>query len=338
MIDPHASAARGGVALRPTRRQLLALLGVTAAQALPSVARAAWPEQPIRLVVPAPAGGAMDLFARALATALATSVGQPVRVENIVGAGGLIGALAVTRSAPDGTTIVVVHSGLIAAQTFNSRLDLLRDLAPVARLARSPLVLVVRSDAPFTSLQGLVAAAQAAPGRLSYASGGIGSPAHEAVVELAARTGGLDAVHVPYGGAADGATALLRGDIDFEFGVLAAMLPLIEAGRLRALAVTGAGRVPLLPDVPTVAECGVPGFSIEPWAGIAAPAGTPPDIVTRLDAALLRSLDAPGLRALMARLGMIADHADPAAFRRQIALDVQAQALRNQRLGPKIGR
>lgn len=324
----------GSSGARPSRRRLLALLCLLQVPWLPATSA----QQPFRLVVPAPAGGALDLVARALAEPLAMQLGQPVRVENIVGAGGLVGAMVVSRAPPDGSTIVVVHSGLVAAPTQLPRVDLLDDLVPVARTGRSPLVLVVRVDSPFTSLAGLIGAARSEPGRLSYASGGIGSPGYEAVVELAVRAKGFDAVHIPYGGAIDGGTALQRGDVDFQFGVLGAMLPLIAAGRVRALAVSSAGRVAVLPDVPTVAESGLPGFAIEPWAGIAAPAGTPGDTVVRLDAALRSALDAPAVRTLMARLGIVVDHAGPADFRRQIAREVEAQTARALRAGPKAAR
>lgn len=283
--------------------------------------------------MPAPPGAALDLFARALVEHLSLALGQPVIVANIAGAGGLIAAKVGSRSAPDGHTLLLAHSGLLAVQTFNPRLDLLREFVPVARLVHSPLVLVVRAEAPYKTLADLFAAVRAHPGRFSYGSGGIGTPSHVAVVEIASRTGPIGAVHIPYNAASEASTAMLRGDIEFAFGVLGALLPLIESGRLCALAVTGDGRTSLLPDVPTVSEAGVPGFSLEPWAGLMAPAGTPSEVLVRLDSAVPRVLAAPAMQAFVARLGLVVAYADGPTFATQIARELAQESQHANQLG-----
>jgi tripartite-type tricarboxylate transporter receptor subunit TctC len=284
-------------------------------------------------VVPAPPGGGLDLFARALAEQLTIALGQTVFVVSIPGAGGLIGAQAAARATPDGYTLALIHSGLLSVQAVKPRLDLLRAFLPLARLAHSPLVVVVRADAPQASFAELIAAVRAQPGRLSYASGGSGSPSHVAVAEMAYRLRDFDAVHVPYGGATEAATALVRGDVDFQVGVLGAVLPLIAAGRLRALAVTSGQRIGALPDLPTVAEAALPGFSIEPWSGLAMPAGAPADVAARIGEVLPRALDAAPMHTLSRKLGFEIAHADAASFARKLARELDAEKLRVKRLG-----
>lgn len=315
------------------RRRLIGSLCLAPSLFAPSIGYAAWPSRPIRLVVPAPPGGALDLFARALAEQLTLALGQTVLVVNISGAGGLIGAQAAARAAPDGYTLALIHSGLLSVQAVNPRLDLLHDFLPLARLVHSPLVVVVRTDSPYGSLADLIVAVRARPGRLSYGSGGIGSSSHVAVAEMAQRLHDFNAVHVPYGGAAEAATALVRGDVDFQAGVLAAVLPMIEAGRLRGLAVTSGGRIGALPTLATVAEAALPGFSIEPWAGLAMPAGAPADAVASLSEVLPRALDVATMRALAVKLGFEIAYIDAFSFARQMARELDDEKLRVKRLG-----
>lgn len=319
--------------VRLSRRRCLGVLGLAPLLVRAEAAWAAWPGKPIRLVVPVPAGGAVDVFLRALGDALAVELGQPVLADNIPGAGGLIAAKAVARATPDGHTLLLVHSGLVAVQVLNPRLDLLREFVPLARLVHSPLALVVRADVPYKTLAELIAAVRAQPGQFAFGSGGIGSPAHVAVLEIASRAGPFVAVHIPYNGAAEVGTALLRGDIAFQFGVLGAVLPMIAAGRFRALAVTSEVRVALLPDVPTVSEAALPGFRIEPWAGLAAPAGTPAGVVARLSDALPRALAASAVQTVAARLGLVAACADGPSFARQIARELVKEKVRARQLG-----
>lgn len=320
-------------ALRLTRRRCLAALGLAPLLVRAEAAWAAWPGKPIRLVVPVPAGGAVDVLVRALGEALAVELGQPVLADNIPGAGGLIAAKAVARATSDGHTLLLVHSGMVAVQVLNPRLDLLRELVPLARLVHSPLALVVRADVPYKTLAELIAAVRAQPGQFAFGSGGIGSPAHVAVLEIASRAGPFAAVHIPYNGAAEAGTALLRGDIEFQFGVLGAVLPMVVAGRFRALAVTGATRSALLPEVPTVAEAGLPGFRIEPWAGLAAPAGTPAGIVARWGDLLPRVLAGPTVQPVVVRLGLVSAYADGPELARQIARELVQEAARARQLG-----
>jgi tripartite-type tricarboxylate transporter receptor subunit TctC len=264
---------------------------------------------------------------------LTLALGQIVFVVNIPGAGGFVGAQAAARATPDGYTLALIHSGLLSVQAVNPRLDLLHAFLPLARLAYSPLVVAVRADSPHASLGELIAAVRAQPGRLSYSSGGSGSPSHIALAEMAYRLRGFDAVHVPYGGAIEAATALARGDVDFQVGVLGAALPLMEAGRLRALAVTSGRRIGALPDLPTVAEVALPGFSIEPWTGLAMPAGAPANVVARIGEVLPQSLDSVPMRALSIKLGFEIAHADALGFARQMARELDAERLRVKRLG-----
>lgn len=280
-----------------------------------------------------PPGGTLDTFARGLAGQLAPVLGQQLRVENVVGAGGLLAVKAAARAAPDGYTLVLIQSGLMWVQAINPKLDLLRELVPVARLAHSPLVLIVRAESPSATLVELIAAVRARPGRMSFASGGLGSPSHVAVAEMANRLPGFDVIHVPYNGAAESAVALMRGDVDFEVGVLGAVLPLTRSGRLRALAVTGANRLALLPDVPTLTEAVLPGLVIEPWGGLAMPAHSPPDAVARLGAVFPRALEALALSTLMDQLGLVADYAEASVFALQIARELPPAQERARRLG-----
>ena len=273
------------------------------------------------------------MFARALAGQLAPALGQPVRVENVAGAAGLLAAQAAARAAPDGYTLVLIQSGLLWLQAIDPKREMLRELVPVARLAHSPLVLVVRAESPHATLAELIATVRARPGRLSFGSGGLGSPSHIVVAEMAHRLPDFDVIHIPYNGAADSAVALMRGDVDFEVGVLGAVLALIRNGRLRALAVTGANRLALLPVVPTLSEGAAPGLVIEPWGGMAMPAHAPPDAVARLGALLPRVLEAPALSTLMAQLGLVADYGESTAFALQIARELQLERERARRLG-----
>lgn len=245
----------------------------------------AWPARPVRLVIPFPAGGATDYAARALGEGLSALWRQPVVCDNRAGAGSTLGTQLGAKAPADGYTLVMgVPAGVSIAPHIYPRLgyDPLVDLAPIAGFARSPLVLVVPADSPLKTVADLLRAARARPGALSYASNGSGSLPHLATEWLATRAG-VQLLHVPYRGSALALPDLVAGRTQLMLDIIVSALPLIEAGRLRALAVSGAQRTTLLPGVPTLAESGLPGFAVEQWYGLFAPAGTPPAIISRIE-------------------------------------------------------
>ena len=249
-----------------------------------ATADAPWPTKPIRLVVPGGPGGVIDVRARWLADRLGPALGQPVVVENRTGAGGNIGMEHVARSAPDGYTLAIVHQGTMAMNPHlypRTGYDALADFVPITRLGMGPLMLAVPADSPAKSAADLIRIAKARPGQLSFGSPGNGTPPHLAS-ELFKRLAGIDVLHVPYKGGGQETQALVAGQIDFTIEGLNVQIPQVKGGRLRALAVTSAARMPLLPDVPTLAEAGAPGYEFVGWVGIAAPAATPPAIIDRL--------------------------------------------------------
>ncbi len=272
---------------RLTRRTALRTLGTLplASLALPGLAQAEYPAKPVRLVIPFPAGGASDYGGRAIGGALSALWGQPVVFENRAGAGSTIGTEAGARSAPDGYTLVLgIPAGVTIAPHIYPRLgyDPLKDLVPIAGFATSPLVAVVPADSPFRTFQDVVAHARAKPGDLSYASNGSGSLPH-LTMEWFLSASKLRMVHVPYKGSAQSLPDLIAGRTQFMMDIIVSALPLIESGKLRVLAVTGAQPTTRLPGVPTVASLGYPGFASDQWYGLFAPAGTPTAVVRRIE-------------------------------------------------------
>jgi tripartite-type tricarboxylate transporter receptor subunit TctC len=267
-----------------------------AASLLPRIARAAYPERPVRLIVPFVPGGAVDAVGRLLGNAMTTTLGQPVVIENRGGAGGAIGMEAAAHAAADGYTMMVSHSGFAAMPGFYRKLafDPVADFAGIVIAVSGIFVLVANPNAPFKSVAELIAYARANPGELSYASAGVGSTVHLAG-EFFKHTAGIDIVHVPYKGSGPATTDLVGGQVQMMFGPAVNTLPLAQAGKLRALAVTSAKRSALAPDLPTVAESGVPGFDVVGWYGLAAPAATPPAAVERLNAEANRALKSADL-------------------------------------------
>ena len=273
-----------------TRRSFCSLI---ACAALPALGAAEpWPTRPVRILVPGGAGGVTDVRARWIAARLAPILGQPVVVENRAGAGGLIGMEAGARSAPDGYTLVIVHQGTIAVNPFiHARLpyDPFRDFTPITRLGAGPLVFAVPAAGAATSLREFIDTARAARAPLAFGSPGIGTPPHVAG-ELFKRQAGIGAVHVPYRGGGQAAADLIAGHVDFAIEGLTVMLPHIRAGRVRALATTGTVRTSSLPEVPTMAEAGMPEYAFLGWVGIVAPAATPPAIVEKVHNAIAQVL------------------------------------------------
>jgi tripartite-type tricarboxylate transporter receptor subunit TctC len=269
----------------------------------------AYPSKPVRLIVPFAAGGGNDAVARLVGKRLADSLGQPVLVDNRPGAGGVVGAELAAKSAPDGYTLFL---GGVGSHAINPNLhrklpyDPVRDFAPVALLAQAPLVLVVHPSVPARDIAEFIAYARANPGRLNFASNGNGSSSQLAAVMFDTMAG-VDMVHVPYKGLSPALADLLSGQVQLMFSSVVAILPHIKAGKLRGLATTGAKRLASLPELPTIAESGLPGYEASSWYGILAPAGTPRDIVARLNAELGKALDQPEVRA-----SLIAEGAEPA--------------------------
>jgi len=297
-----------------------------------------FPAKPVRLVVPFPPGGPLDSVGRAIAQKLTEAWGQSVVVDNRPGAGGNIGADLVAKSAPDGYTVVMgalsthaVNPSLYPTMPYNAA----RDFAPITLVAVTPNVLVVNPSLPVQSVKDLIAYAKANPGKLSFGSGSNGSAGHLAG-ELFKVDAGIEMVHIPYKGAAPAMQALLAGDTQLMFDNLANSMPQVKAGKLRALAVTTAQRSKLAPELPTMAEAGVPGFDISTWFGLLAPAGTPPDVVAKWNADTVKILSAPEMRERMTAQGAEAAPTTPAEFAQFIARELAKYARIVKVSGAKI--
>jgi tripartite-type tricarboxylate transporter receptor subunit TctC len=288
------------------RRRIVGALGAAplAAATLPAWSQG-YPSKPIRIVVPLPPGSPPDVLARVVAERLQEAWKQPVVVENRPGATGMIGMDAVAKSAPDGYTVGVMfltHT-VLPALFGKVSYDTAADLVPIANLAWIYNVLVVPTSVPARSAKELAELARAQPGQLTYGSGGNGSPAH-LIGESFKQATQADMLHVPYKGPAEAVQALLGGQISAMFATTSVAVPLVNAGKLRALAVTSPNRLSALPSVPTMAEGGVPGFDLKEWEGIVAPAGTPRDIVAKWNEELARIMRLPAVRDRLSDLGM----------------------------------
>ena len=242
-----------------------------------------YPNKPVRVVVPWPAGGLVDVAARQLSNRMQTMLGQPFVVENKLGAGGNIGADQVAKASADGYSLLFTTSALTMNTAMRSPMpfDAVKDFERVAMVAYGPLILVVQPSSKITSLQDLINTARTKPGTLSYASAGLGSPAHLTGELLKSRLN-LFVVHIPYTGAPAAITDQIAGRIDYQFANAAVALPQIKAGKLRALAVTSQQRMPSIPQIPTMAEAGMKDFEVDQWLGLLAPKGTPPAVVDKL--------------------------------------------------------
>jgi len=286
-------------------RRLAAVLGLCVLWVAPSGAQPQWPERPIRIVVPFAAGGTNDLTARVVAEKLTAALGQPVLVENRAGAGGSVGAEAVARAPADGYTLLQAsgstHGGNSAV--FKTlRYDPVRDFAPISMLVRTPFILATHPSVNASSVGDLIASAKASPGKLNYASFGVGSSSH-LVGELFKAMAGVDLVHVPYKGSAPAVAGTVAGEAQIIFDVINTSGPHIKTGRLKAIAVGSAARSPVMPELPTIAESGVPGFEAIVWFGLLAPAGTPRAVIDRLNREIVRALALPDVRERLAGMG-----------------------------------
>ena len=285
---------------------------------------AAYPAKPIRLVVPFTPGGSTDILARAIGVELTKAWGQPVIIDNVPGAGGSIGADKVAKSAADGYTLLMGHIGTLAvnpslypALPYNP----VKDFAPVAWVARVPNVLVVHPAVNARTVKDLVALAKARPGQLNYGSGGNGSAANLAT-EYFKRQTGASLLHIPYKGTAPAVTDLVGGQIQVLFTGAPAVLPFIKSGQLKALAVSSPKRLDALPDLPTVAEGGYKDFEADQWYGLVAPAGTPREVIMKLNAQINQSLNSPELKTRLASEGAIATPTTPEAYGQLIVREI----------------
>ena len=295
-------------------RYVLLLLGC-ALTAAPAAADD-WPSRPIQIIVPFGAGGAADIIARLVGDKLAAALGQPVIIEDKPGAGGNIGAATVARANPDGYTLLMSGSPTHSVGPYlykNLSYDPMRDVPPVAMLAVAPNLLVVNASLPVKSVADLVALARDKPHTVTYSSAGIGTSGYLAA-ELLKASANLDISHVPYKSGPEAVTGVLSGNVTFMFFTIPALLPQVEAGQLRALAIGSAERSPLVPNVPTIAEAGYPGFDVIAWYALFAPRGTPEPIVKRLSAEIEKVLNLADVRAEMAKLGAEPHYMSPQAL------------------------
>ena len=303
----------------------LAALGLACALAPAAVCAQvqAWPARPVKVVVPYPPGGPTDIVGRVVAQRLSDQTGQPFVVENRPGAGANIGAEAVARAAPDGYTLLVATTGhAVNATLFKAPgYRVLQDFAPVSQLTAGPLVVVVTPSLPVRNMRELAALARERPGTIAYASSGNGASTHLAV-EMFNTMAGVRMTHVPYKGSAPGLADTISGQTSVMFDTMLSAMPHVRSGRLRALAITGATRSPAAPDLPTVAESGFPGFEAIAWNGLMAPAGTPAEIVARLNAEVKRALELPEVRERFASQGFAATWSEPEAFRAFVQAEV----------------
>ena len=306
------------------RRFALASLSAVFLAALVHLPAAAYPTKPVRIVVPFAAGGATDIIGRFMADRLGRELNQSFVVENRAGANGAIGAESVARSPADGYTLLVVTAGTHAINKSLYRslpYDPVKDFTHVAMVATAPNVVVVNPSVPANNIQELIAFMKKSPGSVSYGSAGSGSTLHLSG-ELFKTMTGVDIVHVPYKGGSAATIDLLGGRIQLMFDSIAPAIPNIQAGKIRALAVTGAKRSPMLPDVPTVAEAGVAGYAATAWFGLVGPAGMPPEVTKKLNDAVNRILATDDAREALRKHGAEPFAGTPEDFTRHVTTEV----------------
>ncbi|RZM01600.1 MAG: tripartite tricarboxylate transporter substrate binding protein [Variovorax sp.] len=280
----------------------------------PLLGWAAWPEKPIRMVVPYAAGGGADNTARIVAQHMSATLGQPIVIDNKPGAGGVIGADAVAKAPADGYTVLYDASAFSVNPSLRKLpFDAARDFIPVSLVATAPQILVVPPDAPYQTVAEFLAFARRHPGRLNFASAGGGTGSHLAGEALNAQAG-IGMTHVPYKGGAPALTDVMGRQVSAYFGNVASTLGYVKSGKLRALAVSSSRRVPSLPDVPTLGESGLPGYAVVEWNGVFLPRGTPPDVVDRLAGAVQAAVEDPQVNAKLLQVGLVPAGTTPVAF------------------------
>jgi tripartite-type tricarboxylate transporter receptor subunit TctC len=287
-----------------------------------------FPAKPARIVVPIGPGSSMDIVGRVLAQKLNEGWGQPVIVDNRAGAGGTIGADLVAKAVPDGYTVLFASSSFAISRAVFRKLpyDALRDFEPVTQISSRNNVLVVNVSSPVNSVRELVALAQAKPGRLSFGSGGGNGSSDHLAGELFKLLAHADIVHVPYKSGPQAQNDLIGGQITLYLGGIPVQLPMIKAGKVKALGTSGLKRSPALPDVPTIAEAGVPGYEVDVWYGLFAPRGTPKSVVTKISSAATRIMKSPELRERWSALGIEPAGTTPAEFRALFNTEIEKWA------------
>ena len=300
----------------------------------PALAQNAYPAKPIRIISIFAPGGGNDVICRLVAQQLTERLKQQVIVENRVGANGIVGSEAAARSAPDGYTFTLIPSGHTVNASMYKKLpfDSIRDFTPITLVGSGPLVLAVHPSLPAKNVKGLIALAKARPGQLTYVSSGVGASGHLAGAMFDSMTG-TQMVHVPYKGMSLAVSDLMGGQVSMTFGTSLSVIPHVRTGRLRALATTGAQRSPVLPDLPTIAESGLPGYEASLWYGFVGPARMPPEIVQRLNTEIAAILAQPDTREKLASQGVDARSTTPDEFARILTADVARWAKVVQKLG-----
>ncbi len=312
------------------------VLIVLAAQPLCAAAQAVFPARPIRIVSIFAPGGGNDGICRAVAAKMSENLRQQVIVENRPGANGIIGTELVARAAPDGYTITLIPSGHAVNASLGIKLpfDSIRDFTPLSLAGSSPMVLALHPSVPAKNVRELIAVARARPGQLTYVSAGIGASGHLAGALFETMTA-TRMVHIPYKGMALAVTDLIGGQVTLSFGTSLSMVPHVRTGRLRALATTGAQRSPALPELPTVAEAGVPGYEASLWYGFVGPAKLPPEIAQRLSTEIAAAVNAPEVRERLASQGVDARASSAEEFGRLMVTDLDRWAAVVKRVGIK---
>ena len=317
-------------------RTLIVMVAVVLATAwqMPASAQQPYPSRPVRIISIFPPGGGNDVICRAVAQKLTENLKQQVIVENRPGANGIIGTEAAARSAPDGYTFTLIPSGHAVNASIYRKLpyDSIKDFTPISLVGSSPLVLAVHPSIPVKNVKDLISIAKARPGQLTYVSSGVGSSGHlaGALFETMTKT---SMVHVPYKGMSLAVSDLIGGQVSMTFGTSLSVVPHVRTARLRALASTGAQRSPALPDLPTVAEAGVPGYEASLWYGFVGPARIPADIVQRLNSEIVAALAAPDVRERLASQGLDPRSSTAEEFGRLLASDMERWAAVVRRVG-----
>lgn len=313
-------------------------IAATAALTLPALSLAqAFPAKPVKIVVPYPPGGTNDIVVRLLAQKLGDSMGQPFVVENKPGASGNLGAEQVARAAPDGYTLLLVTTGHSIHPSLykNLRYNIKTDLTPVSELTRGPMLVMVTPSLPYKTIQDVIAAAKAKPGSINFGSAGNGSSTHLAT-ELLSSMAGVKMTHIPYSGSAPAMADVMAGNAQLVMDLMFSALPQVNGGKLRAIAITGAKRSPLLPGVPTVAESGVQGFETLAWNGLMAPANTPKPIIDKLNAEIHKALDAPDMKERLRAQGFEPSPGTPEQFSALIRSEIDRWAKVVKTSGAKV--
>jgi tripartite-type tricarboxylate transporter receptor subunit TctC len=306
------------------RRRLIVVAALAAGASIAGAQTQTYPARPVTLVVPIAAGGAVDTAARIFAEKLQERLQQTFVVENRTGAGAMIGTGYVAKAAPDGYTLLLMESSVVLSKWLHKSVpfDITSDFTPIARVATNPLVLFAHPSLPANDVKELIAYSKANPGKLSVATSGAGTPHHLAVLMLNAAAG-IDITHVPYRGTTPALNDLLSGQVPLMWSTPVGVMQFVEQGKVKTLGVTTPQRVAILPHVATLAENAVPGFELQAWLGIAAPAGAPPEVVARLSQAIREITEMPDVQRRMAAMGQNLDFRNSDEYRERLASDHQ---------------